>query len=69
MIAVQCIFAVLVALTSAVAPATASSGPTISAPMQSEFPYPPTTYSEPHCGQFHFSSQSGCMNDPNGLLH
>lgn len=34
-----------------------------------EFPYPPTTYSEPFRGQFHFSSQSGWMNDPNGLVY
>ncbi|MGW2843299.1 glycoside hydrolase family 32 protein [Streptomyces sp. NPDC001493] len=34
-----------------------------------EFPYPTTTYSEPLRGQFHFSSQSGWMNDPNGLVY
>ncbi|WP_431968626.1 glycoside hydrolase family 32 protein [Actinacidiphila sp. bgisy160] len=34
-----------------------------------EFPYPATTYSEPFRGQFHFSSQSGWMNDPNGLVY
>lgn len=34
-----------------------------------EFPYPATTYSEPSRGQFHFSSQSGWMNDPNGLVY
>ncbi|MGW3811072.1 GH32 C-terminal domain-containing protein [Micromonospora sp. NPDC005113] len=34
-----------------------------------EFPYQPTTYSEPYRGQFHFSSQGGWMNDPNGLLY
>ncbi|WP_037908754.1 glycoside hydrolase family 32 protein [Actinacidiphila yeochonensis] len=34
-----------------------------------EFPYQPTTYSEPFRGQFHFSSQSGWMNDPNGLVY
>ncbi|MBY8879961.1 glycoside hydrolase family 32 protein [Actinacidiphila acidipaludis] len=34
-----------------------------------EFPYAPTTYSEPFRGQFHFSSQSGWMNDPNGLVY
>ncbi|MEU6854358.1 glycoside hydrolase family 32 protein [Actinacidiphila alni] len=34
-----------------------------------EFPYAPTTYSEPYRGQFHFSSQSGWMNDPNGLVY
>lgn len=33
------------------------------------FPYPPTSYDEPRRGQFHFSSQSGWMNDPNGLVH
>jgi fructan beta-fructosidase len=34
-----------------------------------EFPYPATTYQEPFRGQFHFSSQSGWMNDPNGLVY
>ncbi|MEV6646902.1 glycoside hydrolase family 32 protein [Amycolatopsis sp. NPDC051371] len=34
-----------------------------------EFPYPATTYSEPFRGQFHFSSQSGWMNDPTGLVY
>ncbi|WP_329138968.1 glycoside hydrolase family 32 protein [Streptomyces sp. NBC_01476] len=34
-----------------------------------EFPYQPTTYSEPFRGQFHFSSQQGWMNDPNGLVY
>jgi fructan beta-fructosidase len=34
-----------------------------------EFPYQPTTYSEPFRGQFHFSTQSGWMNDPNGLVY
>jgi len=46
-----------------------SAGSAAAAPVQSEFPYPPTTYSEPYRGQFHFSSQSGWMNDPNGLLY
>nr|WP_206322525.1 glycoside hydrolase family 32 protein [Streptomyces sp. HNM0575] len=34
-----------------------------------EFPYPPTAYDEPYRGRFHFSSRSGWMNDPNGLVH
>ncbi|WP_284740552.1 glycoside hydrolase family 32 protein [Amycolatopsis sp. RTGN1] len=34
-----------------------------------EFPYPATTYQEPFRGQFHFSSQSGWTNDPNGLVY
>ncbi|MBP2472797.1 sucrose-6-phosphate hydrolase SacC (GH32 family) [Crossiella equi] len=34
-----------------------------------EFPYQPTSYTEPYRGQFHFSSQGGWMNDPNGLIH
>lgn len=33
------------------------------------FPYPPTAHDEPRRGQFHFSSQHGWMNDPNGLIH
>ncbi|MFJ6984769.1 MULTISPECIES: glycoside hydrolase family 32 protein [unclassified Streptomyces] len=44
---------------------TASAG---TAPDYPEFPYPQTTYSEPQRGQFHFSSRSGWMNDPNGLV-
>lgn len=34
-----------------------------------EFPYPPTSYDEPFRGQFHFSSQAGWMNDPNGSFY
>ncbi|MBM9504160.1 glycoside hydrolase family 32 protein [Actinacidiphila acididurans] len=34
-----------------------------------EFPYQPTAYDEPLRGQFHFSSQQGWMNDPNGLVY
>ncbi len=34
-----------------------------------EFPYPATSYGEPFRGQFHFSSRSGWMNDPNGLVY
>jgi fructan beta-fructosidase len=34
-----------------------------------EFPYPPTSYDEPYRGQFHFSSRSGWMNDPNGSFY
>ncbi|WP_330275416.1 glycoside hydrolase family 32 protein [Lentzea sp. NBC_00516] len=46
------------------------AGPTSAgtAPDYAEFPYAPTTYAEPFRGQFHFSSQSGWMNDPNGLV-
>ncbi|HWO61518.1 MAG TPA: glycoside hydrolase family 32 protein, partial [Umezawaea sp.] len=69
MSAVQRISAAVMVLTTSVALATASSGPPTAAAVQSEFPYPPTTYSEPNRGQFHFSSQSGWMNDPNGLLY
>ncbi|TDQ00382.1 glycoside hydrolase family 32 protein [Labedaea rhizosphaerae] len=45
---------------------TASAGTVWDYP---EFPYQPTSYSEPYRGQFHFSSQSGWMNDPNGLVY
>lgn len=34
-----------------------------------EFPYPPTAYDEPYRGQFHFSSRSGWLNDPNGSFY
>ncbi|TCN40491.1 levanase/fructan beta-fructosidase [Kribbella orskensis] len=33
------------------------------------FPYVDTDYQEANRGQFHFSSRSGWMNDPNGLLY
>ncbi len=69
MTAVQRLSAALLVLTTSVAMASASQGPTAAAPVQSDFPYPPTTYSEPYRGQFHFSSQAGWMNDPNGLLY
>src|SRR4051812_30796014 len=65
MFAVQRILAVV----AVVALVAVSGGSAAAAPVQSEFPYPPTTYSEPNRGQFHFSSQSGWMNDPNGLLY
>ncbi|TDD07500.1 glycoside hydrolase family 32 protein [Nonomuraea deserti] len=56
----------LIALTGMVVAATPSAGHAADYP---EFPYQPTTYTEPYRGQFHFSSQGGWMNDPNGLLH
>ncbi|WP_329042894.1 glycoside hydrolase family 32 protein [Streptomyces sp. NBC_00178] len=62
--------ALLVALVSslvAVLPGAPAVAGTVSD--YSEFPYPATTYSEPYRGQFHFSSQSGWMNDPNGLVY
>ncbi|MEP7765731.1 ricin-type beta-trefoil lectin domain protein [Sanguibacter sp. 25GB23B1] len=34
-----------------------------------EYPYAPTDYDEPFRGQFHFSSQSGWMNDINAPLY
>ncbi len=34
-----------------------------------EYPYPATDYTEPFRGQFHFSPQSGFMNDVNALLY
>jgi fructan beta-fructosidase len=64
------VWALLVALIAGLAaflPSTpAVAGTTWDYP---EFPYPPTTYSEPFRGQFHFSSQAGWMNDPNGLVY
>ncbi|MFJ6540137.1 glycoside hydrolase family 32 protein [Streptomyces sp. NPDC091385] len=57
----------LIALLAAVLPGTPAAAGTVQD--YPEFPYPPTTYSEPYRGQFHFSSQSGWMNDPNGLVY
>lgn len=34
-----------------------------------EFPYQQTNYDEPFRGQFHFSSRSGWLNDPNGSFY
>lgn len=56
----------LVALTVLAPAAPANAGTPWDYP---EFPYPATTYQEPFRGQFHFSSQSGWMNDPNGLVY
>jgi sucrose-6-phosphate hydrolase SacC (GH32 family) len=67
--AAQRISTALVALTASITLAGAGTGPSTAAQPLPEFPYPPTTYSEPNRGQFHFSSQSGWMNDPNGLLY
>ncbi|MFJ4925029.1 glycoside hydrolase family 32 protein [Streptomyces sp. NPDC088736] len=62
--------ALLVTLVVALA-AILPSTPAVAGTVQDypEFPYPPTTYSEPYRGQFHFSSQAGWMNDPNGLVY
>ncbi|MEV0388549.1 glycoside hydrolase family 32 protein [Nonomuraea sp. NPDC050643] len=59
----------LVSITGLVAFSSATPGHAGDAADYPEFPYQPTTYSEPYRGQFHFSSQGGWMNDPNGLLH
>ncbi|UOZ03783.1 glycoside hydrolase family 32 protein [Amycolatopsis sp. WQ 127309] len=56
----------LAALAVFVPVAPASAGTVADYP---EFPYPATTYQEPFRGQFHFSSQAGWMNDPNGLVY
>jgi len=37
--------------------------------LQAAAPFLPTNYEEPYRGQFHFSQQSGWMNDINGLWH
>ncbi|MFJ8007471.1 glycoside hydrolase family 32 protein [Streptomyces fagopyri] len=60
----------LVTLVAAVA-AILPGAPAVAGTVQDypEFPYPSTTYSEPYRGQFHFSSRSGWMNDPNGLVY
>lgn len=47
-------------------PTAASAGEAAGYP---EFPYPQTGYDEPYRGQFHFSSRSGWMNDPNGSFY
>ncbi|MEU9399555.1 glycoside hydrolase family 32 protein [Streptomyces sp. NPDC048242] len=57
----------LIALLAAMLPGTPAAAGTVQD--YPEFPYAPTTYSEPYRGQFHFSSQSGWMNDPNGLVY
>ncbi|MET7289257.1 GH32 C-terminal domain-containing protein [Streptomyces sp. NPDC005573] len=57
----------LAALLAALLPCTPAAAGTVQD--YPEFPYPPTTYSEPYRGQFHFSSRSGWMNDPNGLVY
>lgn len=58
MMVVMCVFGLT--------PPTAWAGAPADYP---EFPYPPTAYDEPHRGQFHFSSRSGWMNDPNGSFY
>ncbi|MGI5254761.1 glycoside hydrolase family 32 protein [Actinacidiphila glaucinigra] len=56
----------LIASLAAILPGTPAVAGTVGD--YAEFPYPATTYSEPLRGQFHFSSQAGWMNDPNGLV-
>lgn len=64
---VGALFVALIASLAALLPATPAAAANIWD--YPEFPYPQTTYSEPLRGQFHFSSQSGWMNDPNGLVY
>ncbi|MCX5401552.1 glycoside hydrolase family 32 protein [Streptomyces sp. NBC_00102] len=64
---VGALFVALIAGLVALVPGTSAVAGTIGD--YPEFPYPSTTYSEPFRGQFHFSSQSGWMNDPNGLVY
>jgi len=40
-----------------------------SQPIHAASPYLPTNYDEPYRGQYHFSQQSGWMNDINGLWY
>ncbi|MFI5914832.1 GH32 C-terminal domain-containing protein [Dactylosporangium sp. NPDC051541] len=63
-----CAAAVLlaVAILAALPPAPAAAGTAADYP---EYPYPATAYDEPYRGQFHFSPQSGWMNDPNGMVY
>lgn len=61
--------AALFALATLAALTTSSPGHAGEVADYPEFPYQPTSYGEPQRGQFHFSSQGGWMNDPNGLLH
>jgi fructan beta-fructosidase len=56
----------LAACVSVVSVPSARAGESVDYP---EFPYQPTDYGEPLRGQFHFSSRSGWMNDPNGSFY
>ncbi|MYQ75791.1 MULTISPECIES: glycoside hydrolase family 32 protein [unclassified Streptomyces] len=60
------VIAMALGLTPLLSASPASAGEVWNYP---EFPYQPTTYTEAYRGQFHFSSQQGWMNDPNGLVY
>ena len=58
-----------VAILIAIAAIAAIAAPSAQAAPYPEYPYAATDYTEPFRGQFHFSPQSGWMNDINAPLY